>query len=102
MLSKVQKVLCGLIFLAAFSPTTAQADDEIRLDPPAGAELKVRNDFGNVTTEVWNNKYFAVSAIVGGDNSTKFKQSPIIIDLRGSQLSITVVRRPWDPVVPIH
>src|SRR5215213_6119098 len=101
MLSKVQKVLCGLIFLAAFSPT-AYADDEVRLDPPAGAELRVRNDFGNVTTEVWSNKYFAVSATVEGDNSTRFRQSPIIIDNRGSLLSITVVRRPWDPVVPIH
>ena len=48
MFLKVQKALLGLIFLAAFSPTTAYADDEIRIDLPAGGQLKVRNDFGNV------------------------------------------------------
>ncbi len=102
MFSKVQKVLCGLIFLAAFSPATAHADDEIRIDLPAGGQLKVRNDFGDVSAEVWNQKFVAVSAIIGGDGSTRFSRSPIIIDNRGSLISISVVRRPIDPVVPVH
>jgi VWFA-related protein len=100
--SKVQKVLLGLIFLAAFSPTTAYADDEIRIDLPAGGQLKVRNDFGDVTAEVWSNKHVAVSAIVGGDGATRLTRSPIIIDNRGLVITISVVRRPVDPVVPIH
>ena len=102
MFSKVQKALLGLIFLAAFSPATAYADDEIRIDLPAGGQLKVRNDFGDVTAEVWSNSYVAVSAIIGGDGSTRFTRSPIIIDNRGSLVTISVVRRPIDPVVPIH
>ena len=102
MFSKVQKVLCGLIFLAAFSPATAHADDEIRIDLPAGGQLKVRNDFGNVSAEVWNNKFVAVSAIIGGDGTKRFTRSPIIIDNRGLLISISVVRRPIDPVVPVH
>ena len=102
MFSKVQKVLCGLIFLAAFSPATAHADDEIRIDLPAGGQLKVRNDFGDVSAEVWNQKFVAVSAIIGGDGSTRLTRSPIIIDNRGSLISISVVRRPIDPVVPVH
>jgi VWFA-related protein len=102
MFSKVQKVLCGLIFLAAFSPTTAHADDEIRIDLPAGGQLKVRNDFGDVSAEVWSNSYVAVSASIGGDGSTRFTRSPIIIDNRGSLISISVVRRPLDPIVPVH
>ena len=102
MFSKVQKVLCGLIFLAAFSPTTAHADDEVRIDLPAGGQLKVRNDFGNVSAEVWSNKFVAVSAVIAGDGSTRFTRSPIIIDNRGSLISISVVRRPIDPVVPVH
>ena len=102
MFPKVQKVLCGLIFLVAFSPATAYADDEIRIDLPAGGQLKVRNDFGNVSAEVWNNKFVAVSAVIGGDGSTRLKRSPILIDNRGSVISISVVRRPIDPVVPIH
>jgi VWFA-related protein len=101
-LLKVQKALLGLIVLAAFSPTTAYADDEIRIDLPAGGQLKVRNDFGDVTAEVWSNNHVAVSAVIGGDGSTRLSRSPIIIDNRGSVITISVVRRPIDPVVPIH
>ena len=102
MFSKVQKVFLGLIVLAAFSPATVYADDEIRIDLPAGGELKVRNDFGNVSAEVWRNSYVAVSASIGGDGSVRLSRSPIIIDNRGKLITISVVRRPLDPVVPIH
>ena len=102
MFLKVQKVFLGLLALLAFSPATAYADDEIRIDMPAGGELKVRNDFGNVSAEVWSNSYVAVSATIGGDGSTRLTRSPILIDNRGKLISISVVRRPIDPVVPIH
>ena len=102
MFLKVQKALLGLLFLAAFSPSTAYADDEIRIDLPAGGQLKVRNDFGNINAEVWSNSYVAVSANIGGDGSRRLSRSPIIIDNRGSLLTISVVRRPIDPVVPVN
>jgi len=102
MFLKVQKVFLGLIVLVAFSPAIARADDEIRIDLPAGGELKVRNDFGNVNVEVWRNSYVAVSATIGGDGSTRLTRSPILIDNRGKLIAISVVRRPIDPVVPIH
>lgn len=99
---KVHKAVLGLLFLAAFSPTTAYADDEIRIDLPAGGQLKVRNDYGDVTAEVWSNSHVAVSAVIGGDGSTRLTRSPIIIDNRGSLITISVVRRPVDPIIPIH
>jgi VWFA-related protein len=102
MFLKVHKVLLGLLFLAAFSPTTAYADDEIRIEVPAGGQLKVRNDFGDISAEVWSNTQVAVSATIGGDGSQRLSRSPIIIDNRGSLLTISVVRRPVDPIVPIH
>ena len=102
MFLKVQKVLLGLLFLAAFSPTTAHADDEIRIDLPAGGQLKVRNDFGNVTAEVWSNSYVLSLPTSVAMARRRFSRSPIIIDNRGSLLTISVVRRPIDPVVPIH
>ncbi|HEX7331731.1 MAG TPA: VWA domain-containing protein [Pyrinomonadaceae bacterium] len=102
MFSKVHKVFLGLICLVAFSPATARADDEIRIDFPAGGQLKVRNDFGNVTAEIWSNNHIAVSAAIGGDGSQRLTRSPIIIDNRGSLVTISVVRRPTDPAVPIH
>jgi VWFA-related protein len=102
MFLKVSKVFLGLVILVAFSPATVHADDEICIDLPAGSELKVRNDFGNVTAEVWRNNYVAVSATIGGDGSTRLTRSPILIDNRGKLITISVVRRPIDPVVPIH
>src|SRR5215203_3129234 len=102
MFSKVQKVFLGLVFLTAFSPTTAHADDAIRIDLPAGGQLKVRNDFGNVSAEVWSNNYVAVSAVMEGEVSARFTRSPIIIDNRGSLLAISVLRRPLDPISPVH
>ena len=102
MFSKVHKAILGLIFLAAFSPATAYADDEIRIDFPAGGQLKVRNDFGDVRVEFWSNNQISVSAVIGGDGSKRLTRSPIIIDNRGSLVTISVVRRPVDPAVPIH
>ena len=95
----------ALILLAAlFFPSTALAvnsqQDEIRIDVPANGQIKVQNDFGNVSVEVWDNTYAAVSASIEG--SAKFKRSPIVIDNRGTLLVISIVRRPIDPVAAIH
>lgn len=104
MFVEIQKVFCGLVCLAvSFFPTIALTnldDDEIRIDVPANVRIKVRNDFGNVSVAVWSNNYVAVSADVEG--SVRFTRSPIIIDNRGSLLTISVVRRPVDPVAAIH
>ena len=104
MVSKRQHVLWGLVFLAGFLfPTTylaVQGSDEIRIDVPADAQITVRNDFGNVAVEVWNNSYVAVSAAIEG--SARFSRSPIVIDNRGKMLTISVVRRRIDPAVAIH
>src|SRR5262245_26526988 len=102
MFLKVHKALLGLICFVAFSPATAYADDEIRIDFPASGQLKVRNDFGDVTVEVWSNNHVAVSAIIGGVGSERLTRAPIIIDKRGSLVTISGVRRPVDPIVPMH
>lgn len=104
MYSKPLQVLWGLVFLAGslFPPTriVVQDADEIRIDMPATGKIKVRNDFGNVSVTVWNNSYVAVSATIEG--VVRFSRSPIVIDNRGSLLTISVVRRPVDPVAAIH
>src|SRR5262245_55063166 len=104
MFSKPRKVLWGFLFLAGllFPPTTlaVQSGDEIRIDVPADGQIKVRNDFGNVSVELWNNSYVAVSATF--ETTAKFTRSPIVIDNRGKLLTISVVRRPIDPTVAIH
>jgi VWFA-related protein len=104
MFSKPQQVLWGIVFLVVslFPPTSviAQSADEIRIDVPAAAQIKVRNDFGNVSVEAWSNSYVAVSATIEG--TAKFTRSPIVIDNRGKLVSISVLRRPIDPVAAIH
>lgn len=94
---------CLILLAALLFPSTAsavQSDDEIRIDVPADAQITVRNDFGNVSVELWNNSYVAVSAVIEG--SAKFTRSPIVLDNRGKLLAISVVRRPMDPTVAIH
>src|SRR5690349_22701142 len=94
----------GFILLTALLlPSIALAvnlQDEIRIDVPANVKLKVRNDFGNVSVELWPNNYVTVSAEIEGP--VRFTRSPIVIDNRGSSLTISVVRRPIDPVAAIH
>jgi VWFA-related protein len=97
-------VMLGFVLLVTLLfPTTAPAlfaDDEIRIDVPANGQITVRNDFGSVAVEIWDNSYVAVSARIEG--TAKFTRSPIVIDNRGTLLVISVVRRPIDPVVGIH
>ncbi|HXQ72234.1 MAG TPA: VWA domain-containing protein [Pyrinomonadaceae bacterium] len=94
-------LLAALLFPgSAVRTASAVQSDEIRIDVPADAQITVRNDFGNVSVEVWNNNYVAVSAAIEG--SAKFSRSPIVIDNRGKLLTISVVRRPIDPAVAIH
>ena len=95
----------GLILLAALIlPSIALAissnEEMIRIDVPANAQIKVRNDFGKVSVEPWNNTYVAVSAEIEG--TAKFTRSPIVIDNRGKLVMISVLRRPIDPVAAIH
>ena len=102
--------MCCLILLAALLfPGTAsaagtasavQSSDEIRIEVPADGQIKVRNDFGNVSVELWDNSYAAVSATF--ETSAKFSRSPIVIDNRGKLVMISVVRRPIDPAAAIH
>lgn len=104
MFSKPRKVLWGFLFLAGFlfPPATlaVQSGEEIRIDLPADGQVKVRNDFGSVSVEVWDNSYVAVSASFEGN--PKFTRSPLVIENRGKLVVISVVRRPIDPVAAIN
>jgi VWFA-related protein len=97
-------VISRLILVAALLfPTTAPGayvDDAIRIELPPGGQLRVRNDFGNVSVELWNETFATVSASVEG--AVPLTRSPIIIDNRGKLVTISVVRRPIDPAVPVH
>src|SRR4030095_1619377 len=97
MYSKALLVIFGLMILVGFSVSPAQAttrnssrpaDDDIRIDLPNGGQVRVQNQFGNVSADVWNNPFVSVSATIEGNSSVRFRRSPILIDKRGSVLSI--------------
>src|ERR687896_8956 len=99
----VLAMLRFILVAALLFPTTAlgaYVDDEIRIELPPDGQLRVRNDFGKVSVEAWNETYATVSARVEGP--TALTRSPIIIDNRGKLVTISVIRRPIDPVVPVH
>jgi VWFA-related protein len=96
--------MLGFILIAALLfPITASGadfDDETRIELPAGSQLKVRNDFGTVSVELWDENYATVSATIEG--SATLTRSPIVIDNRGKLVTISVVRRSTDPVGAVH
>ena len=91
-----------LILAALFFPTTVSGAtlDEIRIELPPGSQLKIRNDYGNLAVELWDQNYAAVSASIEGQET--LKRSPIVINNQGKLITISVVRRPIDPAVTIH
>jgi len=91
-----------LILAALLFPTTVSGAsfDEIRIELPPGSQLKVRNDYGNLTVEQWGQNYAAVSYTTEG--SATLTRSPILINNQGKLVTISVVRRPVDPAVAVH
>lgn len=71
--------------------TSAQsgADEGVRADLPLGGELRVENRRGDVTVEVWPEKYVSVSATVEGSTP---RRSPVIIQRTEALLTVGVVR----------
>ena len=100
MSSKVRGLCSGLIILLSiflYSDSSLGSNfDEIRIDVPADGRVHVENRFGDVNAEVWDKPFVSVSAVVTGPTSSVLKRSPILIDNRGSYLSISAVRVPID------
>jgi Ca-activated chloride channel homolog len=103
---RARTILYSLIVLSSdlLSPTVTYSkpiQEDIRIDVPLDAQVQVENRFGNVSVEVWGNKYVSVSASVEG-SSLRFGRPPIVIDNRGKLLSISAVQSPVNPVTAIH
>src|SRR5258705_5330790 len=86
--------------LTPISSRSIQTDSDIRIDVPPDGLVKIENRFGNVSAEVWNNRFVSVSAYVEGN--ARLSRSPILLDNRNSTLNISVVRSPLDPAVAVH
>src|SRR6478735_4664980 len=95
MVPKVRGLCSGLIILLSiflYSDSSLGTNfDDIRIDVPADGRVHVENRFGDVNAEVWDKPFVSVSAVVTGPTSSVLKRSPILIDNRGSYLSMSVL-----------
>jgi Ca-activated chloride channel homolog len=91
-------VLLAVSVLARVTPALS-ADDGLRIDIAPDAQVALTNQFGSITVEIWQENYVLLSAIF--PDGRKSERSPIVIDNRTQQLTISVVRRPVDPVTVV-
>ena len=92
-------VLCVVLISlgsSAAKTLTTFADDGIRIDVPINSRIRVENQFGPVTVDVWQEKYVSVAATLEGSDRP-FTRSPIVIENKTTGLSISVIRTPVDP-----
>jgi VWFA-related protein len=103
-----KRVLAALLLLALPATYTiaqtppADTSGGIQIEFPAGGQLRIENELGEVSAETWNEKYISVATTEGGAAA---KGSSVVIENRGQGLIIRVVRRkavPLTSVVPIN
>ncbi len=87
-------------FLSGVSFSRVGSNQDIRIDVPTAARVRIDNPFGSITSSVWKEKYVSVAANIEG-GAGAFRRSPIVIDNRNQMLLISVVRTPLDPQVGI-
>ena len=106
MFSKVCRLCFSLIILAGLFLSSNfslgyDRDDDIRIDVPADARVRVENRFGNVAAEVWEKPFVSVAAVVTSPSPLGLTRSPIVIDNRGSYLAISALRVPVNSMAAI-
>ncbi len=84
--------------LKAQSP--GEVDGGLKIEVPADSSIRIENQFGDVTTEVWKEGSVLVSTDI--EDGTSLKRSPVMIDKKPKQLAISILRRVTDPAVVIN
>lgn len=101
---KILLILVAVLFssLVVF-PSGIAAQQEVggglRFEFPEGGHLRIENQFGQVSAEVWQENNVAISATTEGN--AELARSPVVIDNRKQLVTVSIVRRPTDPVIPI-
>lgn len=81
----------------AQSPTDVY--EGVQIEFPAGGQLRIENQLGDVAAQIWNEKYIDVTTSEG---TVPSKASSVVIENKTQGLVVRVVRRPNIPVVPIN
>jgi VWFA-related protein len=100
-----KRVLAVILFfpplftLSGLAQTSTGAYEGVRIEFPAGGQLRIENQLGDVAAETWKEKYIDVTTSEG---AVPTKASSVVIENRNQGFSVRVVRRPNIPIVPIH
>lgn len=94
----LQRAFCLGLFAVLATPTFAGTvtqgggQDGIKIEFAAGSHLRIENQLGAVTAEVWKENYVSVAVT----SSAPLTRSPVVIENRKQLLSVGIVRRPTD------
>jgi len=102
-LYQLSRVIAALFLLTLLTLTTfAQAGNEasqgLQMEFPAGGQLRIENELGNVTAESWKQKFVYVTA---SGEAGRSRLSSVVIENGTQGFVIRVKRRPGVPVAPI-
>ena len=105
--SVIRAFSAAFLIALACVPLKAQSPGEVdggegglRIEVPSDSSIRIENQFGEVTTEVWNERFVSVSFQI--ESETSLKRSPVMIDNKPKQLVISILRRVNDPAVAIN
>ncbi|MEP6818477.1 MAG: VWA domain-containing protein [bacterium] len=101
----LKRVIAALFFVALLTfsclaqTSTSSEYSGVQIEFPAGGQLRVVNEFGDVTAESWSQKYVYLMAN-GASGSSRL--SSVVIEQANQGFVIRVVQRPGSPVAPIN
>jgi len=93
-------LMIAVVAVGLNAQSPGDAATGLKIEVPEGASIRIENQFGDVTTEVWNEGYVSVSSEV--ENGASLKRSPVVIENKPKQLGISIVRRVTDPPLAIN
>ena len=92
--------LPALLALSCFAQTaTSDAYPGVQIEFPQNGKLRIENELGEVTAEIWKEKYVYLTTDQGANSS---KRSSVSIENQGQGFVVRVVRRVGEPVTPIN
>ncbi len=89
----------ALLTVSGLAQTATGAYTGVQIEFPAGGQLRVENQLGDVAAETWKEKYIDVTTSEG---AVPTKASSVVIENRNQGFVVRVVRRPNLPIVPIN
>ena len=92
--------LAALMALSCFAQTaTSDSYPGVQIEFPEHGKLRIENELGEVTAEVWKEKSVYLTTDQGGSSS---KRSSVTIENKGQGFVVRVIRRVGEPVAPIN